>query len=186
MNNANKIVGENPVLVIKKPGDCKIDELDLFEKMVKKGNQVATNTLRELIENAKELGFIYKDNGICVTVGAIKKPFDTYKDRIQENFKQSGMEENKAKSYSLELGWLYTIEKERRKGHAERLVNSLMKRLSPEDREKVYATIHEDNVAMNEFLPKNGFCSIEKTYKSDREDYNIKYFYSCESAKTES
>jgi GNAT superfamily N-acetyltransferase len=106
------------------PADCSEDRIDAFLKLVEKGGEVISNSLKERIKNAKLLAFCH-DGEQLVGVGALKNPTERYKEQI---FRKAG-HPNKAVNYKYEFGYLYVEEAYRRRGVGKRIFAALQQQI---------------------------------------------------------
>ena len=150
--------------VIKSPSECSKLELDLFEKFAKEGGQVSALGLRNRIEQAEKLIFIWSDDN-CIAIAGLKNPLKSYKRKV---FKAAGVEDQIA-GYKYEIGYIYS----RVKG----VGNTLMKGvLEAGNSSSIFATTKETNEAMQHLLPKFGFNKLGKSYLNDGKEYHLGLF----------
>ncbi len=152
-----------PNTLEKQPSKCSKRELDTFEDMVKRGGEVATKGLRDRVERAEWLVFLYAENEALAGIAAVKRPKDSYKDKI---FRKAKAAENSA-DYGLEVGWIFIDEDFRRRGYSRHLLEAALKlaRGSP-----VFVTTREGNVAMRKTISHCGMRESGGAYASDREE----------------
>jgi predicted GNAT family N-acyltransferase len=150
--------------IVKAPRDCSPTEQELFQDFVIEGGEVSSGRLRNRIQRAEHLCFI-NDGDCVVAVGAIKNPDDGYKTRI---FEKAGVPS--PSNYSYELGWLFVLTSERKKGYGRALMEALMGSLSGK---ACYATTREDNNDTHLLLGRFGFSRCGQSYKSDNGDYDL-------------
>lgn len=149
--------------VAKNPKDCSDAELESFEKLVAEGGEVALVGLRQRIQCAEKLVFIYE--GECVAVGAIKNPNARYKTSV---FEKSGAAE--CSRYKYELGWIYISKAKRGKGYGRILMELILDSLSGK---RCFATTREDNASMHYLFDQFGFSKLGQPYKSENGSYSL-------------
>jgi len=147
--------------ISKAPSDCSKEELDTFERLVIAGGEVSPEGLRQRIQRAEKLIFIY--DGECVAIGAIKKPNAGYKAGV---FKKSKVTEQR--EYKHELGWLYVSSAARGKGYGRALMEAIKELLAETP---CFATTREDNEPMHYLFSQFGFSRLGQPYKSQNGDY---------------
>lgn len=147
--------------IAKSPKDCTDAELESFEKLVTQGGEVALAGLRQRIQRAETLAFIY--DGECVAVVAIKKPNAGYKAAV---FEKAGVPEESR--YEYELGWLYVSKEARGRGYGRVLMESILDSLSGN---ACFATTREDNDSMHYLFGQFGFSKLGQPYRSQNGNY---------------
>jgi RimJ/RimL family protein N-acetyltransferase len=154
---------------IKRPLKCDKQELESFEILVRKGEEVAGDGLTERIRKAAFLLFLTDVDRSLIGVSALKRPNPGYR----ANVFQSAHSELRPEDFGLELGWVYVVESERGK----RLSHILVEELLPYARtERVYATARELNLAMISTIERYGFRREGSPYSSGNGHYNLLLF----------
>lgn len=147
-------------IITKTPNECSSSELSEFRALVLEGGEVVTEGLIERIKRAEKLIFV--NDKKCIGVGAIKRPYDVYKNKV---FKKAGVS-NLAKEYLFELGWILS----RRKGVGNIIMQSIIASIG---NSSCFATTRENNDAMRHLLNKYGFSVTGEKYKSDNGEYSL-------------
>lgn len=143
--------------VVKQPSECTSAELDVFQKLVEKGGEVTPRGLRKRIEQAAALVFVGESE--CVAVGAIKKPYQDYKQGV---FSKAGVS-SQGNNYIYELGWLYVTPAARGKGVGNSLMQAVVSYI---DNSGCYATTRENNDAMHHLFSQYNFIRLGQAYPS--------------------
>jgi len=146
------------------PSQCSDSELNEFEALVLEGGEVIADGLQQRIKKAEELLFA-KDN-VLIGVGAIKRPYDSYKNNV---FKKSGVPELAA-NYYYELGWIYTSLSSRGKGVGRKIMEAILNSVG---NSSCFATTREDNDAMHYLFGQYSFEKLGNSYKSDNAAYSL-------------
>jgi RimJ/RimL family protein N-acetyltransferase len=155
--------------IIKSPSKCDKHELESFEALVRKGEEVVGDGLTERVRRAAFLMFLTNADGALIGVSALKRPNSGYRAKVF----QSAHSELQPDDFSLELGWIYLVESERGK----KLSHTLVEQLLPHAKaERVYATTRQLNVAMISTNERYGFRREGKPYPSDKGQYNLLLF----------
>ena len=149
--------------VINNPLEFSEYERTAFERLVKCGQEVQSQTLSELITEAAYLAFHYINNEL-VAIGAIKRPHESYKRYV---FTAAGSDNSPA-DFIFELGWLYTEPNFRKRGISKDIVSQLLAKVP---QKAIYATTR--HVYIVSFLEKFGFIKSGSCYKSTRGDYKL-------------
>ena len=159
-------------VLIKRPLECDTSELKNFESKINEGGEVSSIGLENRIKQALALAFCYDGNQL-VAVAALKKPNDSYKERV---FKQAE-QENLSNDYDIELGWIFTSILYRKQGIARNMVQELLRSHSST---KIFATTRKDNCSMINILCKYGFISCGIPYSGEGQyEYEVQvYTYS--------
>lgn len=147
------------------PKDCSTDEINSFYNLVAQGGQVNIETLKSTILSAAYLAFKIVDKEI-VSVASIKQPLEGYKTKV---FKKAGVE-SLSKKYKYELGHAFTLERHRRKGYSQELLNGLLAYLP---QEYFYATTKNENVPA--MLQQAGFVETGNGY-TNNDNESLKLF----------
>ena len=145
------------------PEVCNEDKFNTFLKLVEKGGEVISNSLKDRIKNAELLAFCYIGEQL-VGVGALKNPAKTYKEK---SFRKAGYPEE-AENFKYEFGYLYVEEEYRKHGVGKGIWAALKNKI---DAKEVFATVREENKIMVSFLKKYGFEKLGNNYNSKRGDY---------------
>lgn len=143
-------------LVLQRPGELSDTELEKFEKLVRQGNEVASQGLPERIRKALVPAFIKSGENV-MAVGALKKPEGSYINRIA---KCSGNRE--LAGYKFELGWVYVVPDHRGKRYSSRICKALLEFSA----ERIFATTRTDNSLMRHVLKRNDFVEVGTSYSS--------------------
>jgi hypothetical protein len=151
--------------VYSKPKKLTKCQLDSIFNLVSKGNQVPISSLETGLMNAKTIGYAIAD-GELASVGVLKKPNESYKQKV---FTQAGIQEL-AENYPYEYGYAFTKDEERfrRKGLSSTLLEGLLR-----DSEKVYATVRVDNFNSRGLLEKHGFVPSGNPYDNATKEYKL-------------
>lgn len=152
-------------IIIKSPNECPDNELSEFEALVLKGGEVIAEGLLERIKLAENLIFVRDET--CVGIGAIKRPYDSYKNKV---FKKSGVP-NIANEYLFELGWILS----RRTGVGHIIMQSIITAIG---NSTCFATTREHNGAMHHLFNQYGFAKVGEKYKSDNGEYSLVLYVS--------
>ncbi len=150
--------------IIKSPSECTELEISIFVKMTEDGGQVSSYKLREKIERAQKLVFIWNGDG-CVAIAALKNPAVSYKDKV---FKAAGLSEKSA-LYSFEIGYIYATVK----GVGNKLMEAV---LEANNGAITFATTRDSNDAMQYLFPKFGFKKLGNSYKNESGEYLLGLF----------
>lgn len=154
---------------IKSPSKCDKHELESFEALVRKGEEVTGNGLTERIRKAAFLMFLTNADGALIGVSALKHPNPGYRAKVF----QSARSELRPDNFGLELGWIYVVESERGK----RLSHALVEQLLPYAKaERVYATTRKLNLAMICTNEHYGFRREGIPYSSEDGQYDLLLF----------
>jgi len=146
-----------PAVHIRTPSECTPEELQAFQELVSRGQQVAAAGLITRLVKAHWLGFYYEDSKLMAVAG-LKQPERRYRDRVF----QRADAEVEANRFDTELGWVYTCEQLRGRGIARRLLLRLLRKVG---QKHVYATTSAENVRMRSLLDSLGFHRIGKTFE---------------------
>ncbi|HEY5345303.1 MAG TPA: GNAT family protein [Verrucomicrobiae bacterium] len=155
--------------IIKTPSKCSKQELESFETLVRKGEEVATDGLSERISNAALLMFLTGADGSLIGVSALKRPNLKYRAKVFKNANSKLQPED----FSLELGWIFVVESERSKKHSHTLVEQLLPYASTE---RIYATTRECNPRMIKTNERYGFRRDGIAYPSENGHHNLLLF----------
>ncbi|WP_299807822.1 hypothetical protein [uncultured Shewanella sp.] len=150
--------------IIKSPSECTEIEISTFVKMIEEGGQVSRYKIREKVERAQKLVFIWNDDD-CVAIAALKNPATSYKDKV---FKAAGLSEKKD-LYSFEIGYIYATVK----GVGNLLMQAV---IGANDGASTFATTRDSNAAMQHLLPKFGFKKLGSSYKNESGEYLLALF----------
>lgn len=151
---------------VKSPFDCKKQELESFEGLVREGQEVAAAGLSERIRKAAFLMFLTDTNGLLIGVSALKRPSTGYRAKVF----QSAQSKLQPDAFGLELGWIFVVSAERGKKLSHVLVEQL---ISHAGAEKIYATTREGNLPM---MCTNEHCGFRRdgiAYPSDNGNYHL-------------
>lgn len=155
------IGGVVPSAMQKQPSRCSKHELDAFEDMVKRGGEVPAEGLRKRIERAEWLVFLYAENDVLAGIAALKRPKDTYKNKVFRKAKAT----EKPADYGLEAGWVFVDEGFRGNGYSRHLLEAVLKLAGDSP---VFATTREDNDPMRRTTSHCGMKECGGAYASDR------------------
>jgi ribosomal protein S18 acetylase RimI-like enzyme len=151
--------------VIKKPAECKADELCNFVEMVIEGGQVTREGLERRIRRAKLMAFAYENEKLA-GVAAIKAPSWLY---VRDVFRKA-IEAGQAVDFRYELGWGYTRPDFRRRGIHGRLTEMLMTNVRDLN---VFGTTAVDNDAEKAILMRLGFERCGSPYAGRTESKQL-------------
>jgi RimJ/RimL family protein N-acetyltransferase len=154
---------------IERPLKCSEHERRSFEALVRKGEEVEGVGLTERIRNAESLMFLMQDDGALIGVAALKRPNPGYR----ANVFLSAQSKLRPEDFGLELGWIYVVESERRKGRGHTLMETL---LPYAQRERVYATTRKLNAPMICVNERYGFHREGNPYVSKNGQHNLLLF----------
>jgi hypothetical protein len=139
------------------PRSCLETEMDAFEALVKQGGEVQADGLGERIRAAVQLGFV--NNGEMVSVAAVKRPCDEYRDKV---FGDAGCSTEFTRQFGgVELGWAYTVPHLRRLGLCSLLVSMLLSHVEG----AVFATCRANNAEIIGILERNRFSRLGYPYQ---------------------
>ena len=146
-----------------------MQELDAFEGMVRKGEEVTPAGLSELISHAAALLFMNEADNSLVGISALKRPRQTYRRKV---FKRAHSKLD-PEDYCFELGWVFVAKSHR----GRRLSRILVKELIPHmGTEKVYATCRKSNKPMRRTLERFGFRREGSPYVADNSYYTLELY----------
>ena len=151
---------------VKQPSECPENELDSFEDLVKKGEEVTFAGLHNRIKKARFLVFLYEQDKTLAGVAALKEPSINYKKKV---FDKAGSKEDPDK-FTFEAGWLYVEEQFRGRKYSRLLLEEVLKIAGDK---QVYATTRENNVAMQRTNLRYGLSPSGHPYKSKEGNYNL-------------
>ncbi len=152
-------------ITIKKPSDCTPTELGSFESLVLQGGEVQQQGLQARIQQARLLGFAYR-NSELVSIAAVKRPTNHHSSDV---FRSSGSQASLAE-FQHEYGWAFTVQSDRGLGHATRLLDQL---LASDPTLAIWATTREDNVSIHQVLMRHGFARSGTPFLSERGRYLV-------------
>jgi len=161
---------ERPLVKVttKAPKRCTSAEIGAFEGLVLKGGEVDPHGLSGRISRADVLAFAYVSHELA-GVAALKRPTGNYHASV---FKKSASPRPRA-VFPVELGWVYVLESQRRKGISQKLVDALLK---ASGQANVFATSRTDNVPMHRVLERAGFVRTGVAYPSGRGKHQLQLF----------
>ncbi len=159
-------------IIIKKPSDCSESELDDFEALVKKGDEVTTEGLRNRIMQAEWLVFLFETNQTLAGVAALKNPNVGYKTRV---FTKAKSQEDPNK-FPFEAGWVYVEKQYRGRKHSHSLLEVVLKLAGDQC---IYATTKEKNEFMHRTNIHCGLKQSGQPYPSEKGDYKIILYTRC-------
>lgn len=136
-------------------------EIKLFKNILMDAGEVSKASFNGLIEKNPILLFCHDSTNIF-GIGALKIPFENHKRSIFNNAKSV----NKFNDYQYELGWIVVLEENQGIG------KTITKELS-ERKNKIYATVRENNLKMIYILEKLGFSKEGLPYDSTRGNYKL-------------
>jgi predicted GNAT family N-acyltransferase len=143
-------------------------DLEAFSEFVLAGDEVSPNGLPERIRNAAHLSFA-KLSGALVGVAGLKQPTAHYRQETLWSAKASLA----VGSYPFELGWVYVVEQERRKGHSRTLCHPLIEAAQGRG---ILATTRMSNLGMQSTLRNLGFVRCGSSWPSKRVDEDLVLF----------
>ncbi|MBN2656552.1 MAG: GNAT family N-acetyltransferase [Spirochaetales bacterium] len=139
----------DPVLVIKSPSLCSVEELELFRTFLSGRPDVRMENLNERIAKAGKLAFAFS-GGELAGIAALKRARKGFRRRILESQTTPVLLELP----KAELGWLYVDPASRGMGIGAGLVSSLCRDSSGVP---MFALTTEDNETMRKILLSNSF-----------------------------
>lgn len=154
--------------ILKKPLECRENELDNFVSLVILGDQVNEHGLKQRIKRAELLGFWYEKNVLVGTTG-LKRPYRSYKEKV---FKEADFSQTSNK-YNLEIGWVFVKKEHRKKQIGANLVQEINEVCKDQN---VFATTRINNTAMQKILKRNGFRKVGHQYEGTKEGEFVELF----------
>jgi len=148
----------------KQPDECTTEELNEFKSLVLEGGEVVEHGLLDRIKRADKLIFV-TDKSV-IGVGAIKKPYQQYKNNV---FEKAGVPDMSV-NFTFELGWLYTSPSARGKGVGRKLMQFIITLVNNSG---CFATTRENNDAMHYLFQEYSFAKLGNKYSSDSGDYSL-------------
>jgi len=138
---------------IVKPENQSPDDLQEFADFVAAGGQVISTGLPRRVSNALILGKVYTDEDKLVGSVAIKRPEDSYRQRV---FTNAGVADLLASGYLYEFGWLSVLPEYRGRVTIE-LVNTVLNLSAVPS---IYAVIASHKHGLIEIAHRYGFRSV--------------------------
>jgi hypothetical protein len=140
-------------IVIKHISNCKEKEIISFSKLLIKYNslQYPEKVRNRVYNQAIYLGFVYSENQL-IGIGAIKKPVNSYKEKISKNTLYD------ISDFNSEIGWLVVDPKYRNTKVASKIFYGLSKKING----LCFATTN--NKRVEHLLWKTGFMPVGKEY----------------------
>ena len=157
-----------PIVDALAPAAASTADISAFKQFVLAGGEVSAATLPGLVSRALSLSFA-KVGGELVGVGAIKRPNQSYHEKV---FSKAKLSQRQAE-FEFELGWVYTNASARGKGVASSVVSSLVAALNGAP---AYATSRTNNPHMHRVLQKFGFVANGAPYASALNGPSIQLF----------
>lgn len=151
------------------PDACSAAQLQAFEHMVRKGFEGSDAGLRRRIHDARWLAFHRITPATLAAIAALKAPAPRYRNDIFARA-DAGIDPH---AFELELGWVFVIPEQRRRGIAAALCRTLLAR---EPGRAVFATTRPDNAAMIGILSTLGFVRVGKPYPHVRRGEDLSLF----------
>jgi hypothetical protein len=149
--------GQVSLIRIKSPLDCLPEEKNAFIRLIENGNQVTAKNLDKRVNRAKFLAF-YEEADVLVGVGAIKRPYGSYRNRIFDKAESNAIPEQ----YNVELGWIVVCREFGAHGIGTTIVRDLLGKV---EGTKIFATTSNDK--MKHILKcKFDFLQSGSEYKS--------------------
>jgi GNAT superfamily N-acetyltransferase len=145
---------------IRQPSLCTGAEIAAFCDLVRQGEEVDPRGLEDRAKRAKALVLLFVDRTLA-GVAALKRPARTYRDGV---FQKAGVP-NAAKSFDLELGWVFVPKVHRGKQYS-RVLSAAA--LSQNERLPTFATTRADNMAMQRTLEHLAFRRLGDSWRSSR------------------
>ncbi|HEX2854335.1 MAG TPA: hypothetical protein VHO24_13950, partial [Opitutaceae bacterium] len=148
------------------PADFSAEQKDEFAEFIIAGGEVAPEGLRERLESALRLTFMYAQGKALCGVAALKQQSEEYRGKIFQKAEAS----DPAANFPYELGWI-VVQKELR-GHrlSGRLVDTALKMI---EKAGSYATVRLDNEPMRRTLIRYGFRPEGTHFRSTRGPYDL-------------
>ncbi|HSR52560.1 MAG TPA: GNAT family N-acetyltransferase [Acidobacteriota bacterium] len=147
----------------KPPLACTEQERREFEQLVRLGFNGSDAGLRERIRKATGLAFYYAEDGELAAIAGLKTPERQYGADVFQSAK-AGVS---SASYGLELGWVFVLPDQRRRGIGEELCRRLLNEVPTTP---VFATTRPNNNAMIRILIALGFRRVGKPYSRRKEE----------------
>jgi GNAT superfamily N-acetyltransferase len=104
------------------PSDCTTEDLADFEKLIIEGGTVNPEGLTQRIRNASRLLFLREPNGRLVGVGALKRPWDNYRNSVFAKARAT----KSSDEYRVELGWVVVAKSHQGRGLSGRIIGELI------------------------------------------------------------
>lgn len=138
------------------PSDCSAVDRATFRDLVVQAGEVVGAALNTNVANARVLVML-KHHGIVRGVAALKRPQDSYRDKI---INQAATALPRSE-YPYELGYIFIEPDLQGRGLSHRLVAEA---LAHNDGAAVFATVRTDNGPMRSTLAKAGFTAVGRPY----------------------
>lgn len=155
-------------VTLHKPEDLSKPELEQFLQMIIDGGQVADAGLRDRVLRASMLARLY-DNRRILAIGALKVPYDTYRDSVS---KGAGVSLDSSR-YPWELGWVFVHPNGRGRGLSSRVCAHLMEYANGDG---VFATLRVINTPMHRALCGAGFVQSGSEWVSSENGDKLMLF----------
>ena len=152
---------------INPPSDCTSYEKKLFYDLTVACDMVQKDKLEEMIENCLLLGFCYHNKEL-VGISALKRPRDSYKDRVINNANLA----RKPDELNFEIGYSCTKPQFRRKG-----ISSTIKEMLCNKFMTIGGTLFSTtaNPSSARFLKDHGFQQLGLPYDGKHEK-GLRYY----------
>ena len=158
------------MIVVKKPGDCSVAELQAFAGLILAGGEVMAVGLDARIKKAEALVFLLQ-NDCLKGIAAVKNPERNYKSGVFQKAKASVQ----ANEFPFELGWVFVHPSSRGAGFAHKLVQAT---LGATGGRAIFATSRSDNIPMHKVLNAHGLSKNGVEYVSTRGNKKLVLFVS--------
>lgn len=139
------------------------DDLDAFKKLVVSAGEVDPEGFDQRVKRAQGLIFLYGESEELVGVAAVKRPNQSYKQRV---FKKAKSREDPAR-YLFELGWVVVDDRFRGNGFSRTLVDRAVSLVAGDN---LFATTRSDNIPMRKTNEKRGFVMSGVPFRTSRKD----------------
>jgi hypothetical protein len=154
-------------ILAKTPAACSGEELADFHGFALESGQVSPNGLKGRIGNAARLIFC-RLGGALVGIAAVKRPVADYRAGVGE---KAGFP-LPAQDWPYELGWIFVVEPQRRKGASKAMVETALKDLDG----AIFSTTRVTNDGMQAILAQFGFAKSGNDFPSDEGEYQLRLF----------
>jgi ribosomal protein S18 acetylase RimI-like enzyme len=151
-------------IIERSPAQCSQSELAAFAVVAAKGGEVEADDIVGGAKRAFQLLWISDASGNPCATAALKSPNLGYKTKV---FKQSGLPDDAAARFDLELGYVFVDPARRQDGHGTRLATRAVQIAGARP---VYATSRSDNHGMRRILERLNFVIVGTEYSSARDD----------------
>jgi predicted GNAT family N-acyltransferase len=150
------------------PLACTPELLESFCSLVLEGGQVISYGLKDRVEKAFALAFVYEEKHLAA-IGALKHPDTGYR---ASTFNKAGAKEDPA-AFPYELGWVFVAHAYQGQKLSRLPVEALLPLASDK---QLYATSHIERTRMHNTLRRYGFTQVGAPYESDIDDHKLLLF----------